>query len=120
MSGARELREVERAVADLRADFEANRKPVPKGARFYCEETTIDIPHGRYLVRLWVANDYQEKSPVLIFTEAEALLTRSEGRGRTALALYLAKNLKDVTTVQVIESFPDGSRIGTMLYTVPL
>jgi len=116
-----DLQDTQHELATLRDQFETNDKPVPKGKRYYCEETTLDIEHGAFTVRVWLNNDYQREDAQYLYDCVRNSLRQAPDGDRSQLAVYLGMALAPkVTTVQVIEKVAVGVRVGTMIYTEPL
>jgi hypothetical protein len=87
--------------------------------RFEFEETTIDLHAHGFLVRVWVENNYQAEYSGNILDDVKAAC-EAVPLDQESLAVRIANHVPNITTVQVIRQHEDGTRVGVMIYTVPV
>ena len=92
--------------------------------RYPCEETTLDIRHSRYRVRLWITNNFGTRNTQAMKQLASdilsGILSSTGPNQQVSIAEIFAFGFPGLAAVQVID-MDDSSdvRTGHMIYTEP-
>lgn len=90
--------------------------------RYPCEETTLDIPHGRLVIRLWVTNHFAERQLDEMMGEIDRAILALTGDDVVLAAESIARaGIVGLAAVQVTRPLVahSGERLGHMIYTEP-